>query len=76
MIGFVITSGDSRSTIPSLLLAFLIPIFIIVFFAMFFLISKQMGKSDERSLSYFLQNLFRDVVVQPAQYAQPMAPTR
>src|ERR1700694_2233573 len=28
MIGFVITSGDSRSTIPSLLLAFLIPIFI------------------------------------------------
>ena len=74
-IGFVITSGDSRSAIPSLLLAFLIPTLVIVFFAGFFFITKQMGKSDERNLSYFLQNLFRDVVVQPAQYAQPMAPT-
>ncbi len=76
MVGFVMTSGDSRSAIPSLLLAFIIPIFIIVFFAGFFFITKQMGKSTERNLSYFMQSLFRDVIVQPGQFAQPMATTR
>jgi hypothetical protein len=72
MVSFVMTSGDLRSTIPSLLLALLVPIFVIVFFAGFFLINKQMGKSAERSLSYFLQSLFRDVIVLPPQLAQPM----
>lgn len=71
IVSFVMTSGDSRSTIPALLLALLFPIFVIVFFAGFFLINKQMGKSAERSLSYFLQNLFRDVIVQPPLLAQP-----
>ena len=52
------------------------PSFVIVFFAGFFFITKQMGKRDERSLSYFLQSLFRDAIVQPAQFAQPMATTR
>ena len=66
MIGFVMTSGGSGNAISSLLVAFLIPIFVIVFFAGFFFITKQMGKSDERNLSYFLPNLFRDVIVQPA----------
>jgi hypothetical protein len=66
LIGFVMTSGDSRSAIPLLLLAIIMPLFVIVFFSGFFFISKQMGKSDERSLSYFLQNLFRDVTVHPA----------
>ena len=72
VISFVMTSGGSGNTIPSLLVAFLIPTFVIVFFAGFFLITRQMGKSDARSLSYFLQNLFRDVIVQPPQLAQPM----
>ena len=72
-IGFVMTGGDSRSAIPSVLLALLAPIFVIVFFTGFFFITKQMGKSDERSQSYFLQNLFRDVIVQPPQLAQPMS---
>jgi hypothetical protein len=76
MIGFVMTSGDSRSAIPSLLLAIIMPLFVIVFFGGFFFIGKQMGKSDERSLGYFLQNLFRDVIVQPVQFAQPMPTTR
>jgi hypothetical protein len=70
------TTGDSRSAIPSLLVAIIMPLFVIVFFGGFFLIARQMGKSDERSLSYFLQSLFRDVTVQPAQFAQPMASTR
>jgi len=74
-IGFVMTGGDSRSAIPSVLLALLATIFVIVFFTGFFFITKQMGKSDERSQSYFLQNLFRDVIVQPAQFAQPSATT-
>jgi hypothetical protein len=72
MVIFVATAGDSRSAIPLLLIAIIMPLFVIVFFGGFFLISKQMGKSDERNLSYFLQNLFRDVTVQPAQFAQPM----
>ena len=72
LISFVMTAGDSRSAIPSLLLAIIMPLFVIAFFGGFFLISKQMGKSDERNLSYFLQNLFRDVIEQPAQFAQPM----
>jgi len=72
MIGFVMTTGDSRSAIPSLLLAIIMPLFVIVFFVGFFFITRQMGKSDERSQSYFLQNLFRDVIVQRAQFAQPM----
>ncbi len=76
MIGFVMTTGDSRSAIPSLLMAIIMPLFVIVFFSGFFLITKQMGKSDERSLSYFLQSLFRDVIVQPAQFAQPIPTTR
>ncbi len=66
MIGFVMTSGGSGNAISPLLVAFLIPIFVIVFFAGFFFITKQMGKSTETSLSYFLQNLFRDAIVQPA----------
>lgn len=70
------TTGDSRSAIPSLVVAIIMPLFVIVFFGGFFFITKQMGKSDERSLSYFLQNLFRDVIVQPAQFAQPMATAR
>ena len=69
-------SGDVGSGRLSLLLVFLIPIFVIVFFSGFFFITKQMGKGDERRLSYFLQSLFRDVIVQPAQFAQPMATTR
>jgi hypothetical protein len=76
MIGFVMTTGDSRSAIPSLLVAIIMPLFVIVFFGGFFLIARQMGKSDERSQSYFLQSLFRDVTVHPAQFAQPMATTR
>jgi hypothetical protein len=76
MIGFVMTTGDSRSAIPSLLVAIIMPLFIIVFFGGFFFITKQMGKSDERNLSYFLQSLFRDVIVQPAQFAQPLATPR
>jgi hypothetical protein len=75
MIGLVMTSGGSGNTIPSLLVVFLIPTFVIVFFAGFFFITKQMGKGTERNLSYFLQSLFRDVIVQPVQFAQPM-PTR
>ena len=76
LISFVMTAGDSRSAIPPVLLAIIMPLFVIAFFGGFFLISKQMGKSDERSLSYFLQNLFRDVIVEPAQFAQPMATSR
>ncbi len=76
MMSLVMTSGDSGRAIPSVLLAFTIPIFVIVFFAGFFFITKQMGKGDERKLSYFLQNLFRDVIVEPAQFAQPIAATR
>ena len=76
MIGSVMTSGDSRSAIPSLLVAIIMPLFVIVFFGGFFLIAKQMGKSDAQNLSYFLQNLFRDVIVQPAQFAQPIPTTR
>ena len=75
-IGFVMTTGDSRSAIPSLFIAILMPLFVIVFFGSFFLIARQMGRSDERSLSYFLQSLFRDVTVHPAQFAQPMATPR
>ena len=76
LISFVTASGDSRSAIPSLLAAFGIPIFVIVFFGGFFFIGKQTGKGDERNLSYFMQSLFRDVIVQPGQFAQPMATTR
>jgi hypothetical protein len=73
MIGFVMTTGDSRSAIPSLFVAIIMPLFVIVFVGGFFFIVKQMGKSDERNLSYFLQNLFRDVIVQPAQLTPPTA---
>jgi hypothetical protein len=73
LVGFVMTAGDSQSALPLLLVAIIMPLFVIAFFGGFFLISKQMGKSDERNLSYFLQNMFRDVIVQPAQFAQPTA---
>ena len=76
LVSFVMTAGDSRSALPLLLVAIIMPLFIIVFFGGFFLIARQMGKSDERNLSYFLQSLFRDVVVQPAQFVQPMASAR
>src|SRR5205807_9642636 len=48
MMSLVMTAGDSGKAIPSLLLAFIIPIFVIVFFVGFFFITKQMGKGDER----------------------------
>jgi hypothetical protein len=76
IMSFVMTAGDSGSAIRLLLPAIIMPSFVIVFFAGFFFITKQMGKRDERSLSYFLQSLFRDAIVQPAQFAQPMAATR
>jgi hypothetical protein len=76
LIGFVMTAGDSRSAIPSLIIAIMMPLLVIVFFGGFFFISKQMGKSDERSLSYFIESLFRDVIVQPPHLTQPMATTR
>jgi hypothetical protein len=62
LIGSVTTSGNSSSPIPSLLVAFGIPVFVIVFFVGFFFITRQMAKSDERALSYFIQSIFRDVV--------------
>ena len=65
LIGFVAGPPESKSMIPSLLLAFGIPLFVIVFFAGFFFISKLMGKGNERALSYFMQSLFRDAIVQP-----------
>ena len=62
-------SGDSRSAIPSLLIAFGIPILVIVFFVGFFFITKQMGKGDERKITELLHSLFRDVMVEPTQVA-------
>jgi hypothetical protein len=66
LMGFMAGPPDSKSMIPSLLVAFGIPLFVVVFFAGFFFISKLMGKGNERALSYFVQGLFRDVMVQPA----------
>src|SRR6266571_5677004 len=58
LIGFVAGPPESKSMIPSLLVAFGIPLFVIMFFAGFFFISKLMGKGNERALSYFVQSLF------------------
>ena len=69
MIGFVMTTGDSRSAIPSLLVAIIMPSFVIVFFVGFFFITKQMGKGDERKITELLHSLFRDVMVEPTQVA-------
>jgi hypothetical protein len=67
--GFVMTTGDSRSAIPSLLVAIIMPLSIIVFFVGFFFITKQMGKGDERTITELLHSLFRDVMVEPTQVA-------
>src|SRR5207253_1198888 len=69
MMSLVMTAGDSGKAIPSLLLAFIIPIFVIVFFVGFFFITKQMGKGDERKITELLHSLFRDVMVEPTQVA-------
>ena len=65
LIGFVAAPPDSRSAIPLLLLTFGIPMFVIVFFAGFYLLSRQMGKGNASALSYLVQSLFRDVIVNP-----------
>jgi len=63
LVGFVAGPPDAKSALPLLLVAFGIPIFVIIFFAGFFLLSRQMGKGTQGALSYFVQSLFRDMIV-------------
>ena len=63
LLGFVAGPPDSKTAMPLLFVAFGIPAFVIVFFIGFFFLSRQMGKGNERALSYFVQSLFRDTIV-------------
>lgn len=63
LIGFLAGPPDAKSAMPLLLVAFGMPVFVIVFFVGFFFLSRQMGKGTEGALSYFVQSLFRDRIV-------------
>lgn len=63
LIGFLAGPPDAKSAMPLLLVAFGMPVFVIVFFVGFFLLSRQMGKGTQGALSYFVQSLFRDMIV-------------
>jgi len=63
LIGFMAGPPDAKSAVPLLLVAFGLPIFVIVFFIGFFFLSRQMGKGTQGALSYFVQSLFRDMIV-------------
>ena len=63
LVGFVAGSPDAKNALPLLLVAFGMPVFVIVFFVGFFFLSRQMGKGTEGALSYFVQSLFRDMIV-------------
>jgi len=65
LIGFVAGPPDAKSALPLSLVAFGMPVFVIVFSVGFFLLSRQMGKGNEGALSYFVQSLFRDMIVHP-----------
>lgn len=63
LIGFLAGPPDAKTAVPLLLVTFGMPVFVIVFFVGFFLLSRQMGKGTQGALSYFVQSLFRDMIV-------------
>jgi hypothetical protein len=63
LVGFVAGRPDAKSALPLLLVAFGMPVFVIIFFVGFFFLSRQMGKGTQGALSYFVQSLFRDMIV-------------